>query len=133
MIIAVDFDGVLCENRWPDIGRPNIKMIDRLKELQWQGHTLILWTCRTDNDFKDYKRHDEVRHLLTEAVEWCKDFGLTFDYVNENSEENVSIYKNDCRKIYANIYIDDQNASPEFMEKYNIPFIYGQTYMEKIL
>lgn len=133
MIIAVDFDGVLCENRWPDIGRPNIKMIDRLKELQWQGHTLILWTCRTDNDFKDYNRNDEVRHLLTEAVEWCKDFGLTFDYVNENSKENISIYKNDCRKVHANIYIDDQNASPEFMEKYNIPFVYGQTYMEKIL
>lgn len=133
MIIAVDFDGVLCENRWPDIGRPNMKMIDRLKELQWQGHTLILWTCRTDNDFKDYNRNDEVRHLLTEAVEWCKDFGLTFDYVNENSKENISIYKNDCRKVHANIYIDDQNASPEFMEKYNIPFVYGQTYMEKIL
>ena len=133
MIIAVDFDGVLCENRWPDIGRPNIKMIDRLKELQWQGHTLILWTCRTDNDFKDYNRNDEVRHLLTEAVEWCKDFGLAFGYVNENSKENISIYKNDCRKEHANIYIDDQNASPEFMEKYNIPFVWGQTYMEKIL
>ncbi|MBR2654718.1 MAG: hypothetical protein IKD59_09240 [Lachnospiraceae bacterium] len=133
MIIAVDFDGVLCENRWPDIGRPNMKMITRLKELQSQGHKIILWTCRTDNDFKDYNRNDEVRHLLTEAVEWCKDFGLAFDYVNENSKENISIYKNDCRKVHANIYIDDQNASPEFMEKYNIPFVWGQTYMEKIL
>lgn len=23
-IIAVDFDGTLCENKWPDIGIPNL-------------------------------------------------------------------------------------------------------------
>ena len=26
-IIAVDFDGTLCENKWPDIGKPNEKII----------------------------------------------------------------------------------------------------------
>ena len=27
-IIAVDFDGTLCENRWPEIGKPNQEIID---------------------------------------------------------------------------------------------------------
>lgn len=133
MIIAVDFDGVLCENRWPDIGRPNMKMITRLKELQSQGHKIILWTCRTDNDFKDYNRQDSIRHLLSEAVEWCRDFGLIFNAINKNDPDNIKTYNNDCRKIYAHVYIDDQNASEEFMQKYHIPFRYGDMYKEQLL
>ena len=30
MIIAVDFDGTLCENDYPRIGRPNTKLINHL-------------------------------------------------------------------------------------------------------
>ena len=26
-IIAVDFDGTLCENKWPEIGEPNTNLI----------------------------------------------------------------------------------------------------------
>ena len=132
MIIAVDFDGVLCEKKWPDIGGPNYKLIERLKELQSEGNKIILWTCRTDDDFKDYKTQD-TRHLLTEAVEWCADHGLKFDAVNESDPESRDFFRGNPRKIYANVYIDDQNASDEFMRKYNIPFVWGQTYMEKIL
>ena len=31
-IIAVDFDGTLCENKWPEIGMPNEELIDYLKK-----------------------------------------------------------------------------------------------------
>lgn len=30
-IIAVDFDGTLCENKWPEIGIPNEELIEYLK------------------------------------------------------------------------------------------------------
>ena len=30
-IIAVDFDGTLCEDRWPEIGEPNQEVIDYVK------------------------------------------------------------------------------------------------------
>ena len=30
-IIAVDFDGTLCENEWPEIGMPNEELIEYLK------------------------------------------------------------------------------------------------------
>ena len=33
-IIAVDFDGTLCENKWPDIGEPNVDLISYLKKQQ---------------------------------------------------------------------------------------------------
>lgn len=33
-IIAVDFDGTLCENKWPEIGMPNEELIEYLKKRQ---------------------------------------------------------------------------------------------------
>lgn len=45
-IIAVDFDGTLCENQWPEIGEPKKEVITYLKERQTAGDKLILWTCR---------------------------------------------------------------------------------------
>lgn len=33
-IIAVDFDGTLCENKWPEIGEPNTELIGYLIMMQ---------------------------------------------------------------------------------------------------
>ncbi len=46
VIIAVDFDGTLCHGNWPDIGEPNIRLINKLLKLQRKGYKIILWTCR---------------------------------------------------------------------------------------
>lgn len=96
-IIAVDFDGTLCEGKWPDIGAPNTALIDRLKKQKEKGAKLILWTCRSGE-------------LLEKAVAWCGKNGLYFDAVNENLPEMIELYDNDTRKIFANEYIDDKNA-----------------------
>lgn len=97
-IIAVDFDGTLCKDRWPGIGKPNTELFAALilakKELQTK---VILWTCRRDD-------------LLTEAVAFCKEYGLTFDAINENLPEVIERMHGDSRKIYADLYIDDRNA-----------------------
>ena len=45
-IYAVDFDGTLCENAWPEIGKPNDALINRMIELREEGNKVILWTCR---------------------------------------------------------------------------------------
>ena len=45
-------------------------------------------------------------------MEWCKARGLTFDTVNANLPELIDLYKNDCRKINADIYIDDKAVNP---------------------
>lgn len=36
-IIAVDFDGTLCENKWPEIGEANEDMIYYLRKRQAEG------------------------------------------------------------------------------------------------
>jgi len=99
MIIAVDFDGTLCEACFPEIGRPNLELIRKLKTNRMNGDKLILWTCRTDKD-------------LTDALAWCNSFGLNFDAINENLPEILALYGGDSRKIFADLYIDDRCIAP---------------------
>ena len=103
-IFAVDFDGTICENKYPYIGDPKIEMIEKLKSLKSNGHKLILWTCRSDE-------------RLNEAVEWCKQFNLIFDTVNSNPHYEISKWNNNPRKVGADYYIDDKSLTPEkFLE-----------------
>ena len=95
-IIAVDFDGTLCENKWPDIGAPNTKLIEALKDCKNIGCKLILWTCRRGR-------------RLRKVVKWCKEQGLIFDAVNRNLPEVIKHFGSDTRKIFAHTYIDDKN------------------------
>ena len=97
MIIAVDFDGTLCDNKYPDIGLPMHDVIDELCRMQrYEGAKLILWTCRTEQQLND-------------AVKWCDEQGLHFDAVNENLPEvNAAWDKPPGPKIFANIYLDDR-------------------------
>lgn len=93
-IIAVDFDGTLCENKWPYAGKPNLWLIKYLQQAQRNGNKLILWTCRTKKNLKY-------------AVNWCKEQGLIFDAVNRNLKESIKRFGGDSRKVFADIYIDD--------------------------
>lgn len=49
-IYAVDFDGTLCESKWPGIGAPNKKLIQHLVQRRAEGAKVILWTCRVASD-----------------------------------------------------------------------------------
>lgn len=96
-IIAVDFDGTLTTiSMFPRIGPPNKKLINELIRLKNEKSViLILWTVRSDR-------------YLREAVEWCKNYGLEFDKINENWNPMFG-----SPKIYADVYLDDRalNAS----------------------
>lgn len=106
VIYAVDFDGTLCESVFPGIGAPNMSLINHLIKRKKQGNKIVLWTCRCGE-------------RLQEAVEWCKSYGLEFDCVNENVPEMIEWYGNDCRKIFADVYIDDKAVNKP---KYCIPY-----------
>lgn len=96
-IIAVDFDGTLCENMYPEIGKPNDVLIDELKVRKDNGDKIILWTCR-------------VGDQLEQAIAWCQEHELVFDAVNHNLPEIIKSFGCDPRKIFANEYIDDRNV-----------------------
>lgn len=97
-IIAIDFDGTLFTNEYPNVGKPIWEVINKCKELKAKGYCLILWTCR-------------VGEALEEAKKALHKVGLDFEYINENPKPMQEIFGNDCRKIGANYYVDDKNLS----------------------
>ena len=103
MIIAVDFDGTLCEHKFPEIGEikeVNKRVIDYIRyRKETHNDTIILWTCRCNTPKRKY---------LDEAVEWCKQQNIPIDYINENAKTTVDEFEVESRKIFAHKYIDDR-------------------------
>lgn len=103
-VYAVDFDGTLFQGaEFPEIGLPNMELINFLKERKAEGDKIILWTCRAGEN-------------LEKAVKKCSEQGLFFDAVNDNLQENIEKYGGNTRKVCADFYIDDCNMIP-FSEK----------------
>jgi len=117
-VIAIDFDGTLCTNRFPEVGEPQWGVIIAAVEELRRGSKLILWTCRAGKE-------------LDEAVAAAKEWGLTFDAVNENLPEVIESFGSDTRKIFANEYWDDRAVALHdipgiaFSERFRNKLLYG--------
>ncbi|MDC7292073.1 MULTISPECIES: hypothetical protein [unclassified Butyrivibrio] len=97
MIFAVDFDGALSMGQWPELGPANLNLFEFLIWKRKLGHKVILWTCREGKSLED-------------AVDFCKDFGLRFDAVNDNLPEVIEKYGSNPRKITCDVYIDAKSC-----------------------
>lgn len=86
--IAIDFDGCLCTDAYPEIGEPNWPVIRRAQAEQRAG----------------------AGQLLLDAIDACKGWGLTFDAVNESLPDWIEEFGTRPRKVGASEYWDDKAA-----------------------
>lgn len=93
--IAIDFDGCLCDEAYPEIGAPHWDIIAKAKQEQENGAGLILWTCREGK-------------FLQDALDACESWGLHFDAVNESLPSWIEYFGVRSRKVGANEYWDDK-------------------------
>lgn len=93
-IIAVDFDGTICENKFPKCGKIKKGVTEAIRKLQEKGAIIILWTVRSGE-------------YLTDAIDYCHENGIYPDLINENIPELGFETSN---KIYADYYIDDRSV-----------------------
>ena len=97
MVIAVDFDGTIVENKYPEIGQERPFAIETLKMLIADRHRVVLWTCREGE-------------LLDQALEWCRERGVEFYAVNRDyPEETTDNNPHFSRKLKVDVFIDDRN------------------------
>lgn len=93
----MDFDGtIVADGVFPDIGEllPHSKrVLDKIVE---HGGRIAIWTCRSGE-----------REL--EVGEWLKSNEIPFETLNEPFPQNIEIYGEGGRKIFADIYIDDRS------------------------
>jgi hydroxymethylpyrimidine pyrophosphatase-like HAD family hydrolase len=96
MVIAIDFDGTIVEDAYPEIGEPKIFAFETLKEMQKAHHQLILWTTREGEK-------------LDEAVDFCRNNGIEFYAVN-NSYPEEEFDGKASRKINCEVFISHKNV-----------------------
>lgn len=92
-IIAVDLDGTLWEEDFPNIGKINNHVVNLVKTWKEEGHVIIIWTCRSDDE------------SVQQAKDKLKELGIKYDGFNSNLPNG---YGGDPRKIYCDIYLDDR-------------------------
>lgn len=93
--IAIDFDGTLCADAYPDIGEPCWAVIEAAIRRQRAGDGLILWTCREGV-------------YLAAALAACESWGLHFDAVNQSLPDWIAAWGTNPRKVAATEYWDDR-------------------------
>lgn len=95
MIISIDFDGTIVHDMYPKIGtlRDNAKTV--INEL-YKEHYIIINTCRAGI-------------FEAQVALFLKKNGINYHYINTNIPEQVEKYGQDCRKISADVYIDDKD------------------------
>ncbi len=97
MIIAIDFDGTLHTGKYPNIGTPQPYSVQVMNELHADGHYLIIWTCRENQQ-------------QTDMINWLLEHKIPFHRINDHAPEMAKLYKNNSRKVYAHLYIDDKQV-----------------------
>jgi len=102
MIIAVDFDGTICKQKWPEIGEPVPGAIEGLKKLLSDGHLLILYTLRNGPS-------------LVEALDYLNRHEISLWGINDNPRQK---HWSASKKIHAHVYIDDA--------AYGCPLVYPE-------
>ncbi|ODS31422.1 MAG: hypothetical protein SCARUB_03468 [Candidatus Scalindua rubra] len=73
--IVVDFDGVICENKFPDVGEPTEGVQEALNTLKKAGFRIIIHSCRTSFSFKDLLMGNQLDRIK----DYMKHYKLHFD------------------------------------------------------
>jgi len=97
-VFAVDFDGTIVHNTYPNIGILRYDALKTLKAMRAHGHVIIIWTCRCG------PRLLEMEHFL-------EDHDVPYDVINDHAPHLAAIFGGEARKIFADYYIDDHNVS----------------------
>lgn len=92
--LAIDFDGTLCNSSYPKLGEEIAPICNFIRSIMDLDFNLILYTCRHGDNLDD-------------AIVWCAEHDIYFDYVNENPKDRVLLW-GDCAKLSYDLLIDDK-------------------------
>lgn len=97
MIISIDFDDTIVHSGlYPTILGLKENAKEVINGFYYDGNEILINTCR----------RDEFQAM---AQEFLDSNGIKYHYINENLPRLIEAYKEDTRKLFSDIYIDDKN------------------------
>lgn len=108
-ILAVDFDHTINMSNYPATGEERKNAGKYMRKLIEDGYGIVINTCREGL-------------ALAEAIKWMDEHEIPYHYVNCNFPHLIKLFNADCRKISADLYIDDKNLQglPKWKDVYQI-------------
>ena len=108
-ILAIDFDLTICISKYPGLGEERSNAGFYIRMLVEAGYGIVINTCREGI-------------LIGDAIKWLHQYNIPYHYVNCNFPHLIEEFGADCRKISANLYIDDKclTGLPEWDEIYRL-------------
>ena len=108
-VACVDFDGTIAQNAFPGIGKLVLGAKDTINKMYDEGIEIIISSCRTGS-------------FEADAENYLRRHGIKYDYLNCNLPRLIEDYKQDCRKISADVYIDDKCIAglPDWIDIYEL-------------
>ena len=73
--LVIDFDGVICEYRFPDVGEPTKGVQEALETLSKAGYRIVIHSCRTLFKFKNVLIGDQFDRIMV----YMKYYKMPFD------------------------------------------------------
>ena len=98
-VLAIDFDLTICMSDYPKLGPMREDAGKIIRALHAEGFGIVINTCREG-------------HALSDAMHWLMEHRIPYNYVNCNFPHLIEKYSADCRKISADMYIDDKGVDP---------------------
>ncbi len=87
MIIAIEFDGGLVENRYPDIGELQPFAHYITEQLKMRGHQMVLVTQRTGEELK-------------RAIDLCNKNGFQFDKILDGYADRSQLIRENNTELF---------------------------------
>jgi hypothetical protein len=108
-ILAIDFDHTICMSDYPELGMQRTGAGVIMRKLIQGGYGIVINTCREGL-------------ALANAILWMENNNIPYHYLNCNFPHLIEEYGADCRKISADLYIDDKclTGLPNWGEIYKL-------------
>lgn len=95
IILAIDFDGTIVEAAFPGIGKLKPGAAKYINQLYNEGYKILIHTCRSG--------------IFEGNVEtFLQKCHIKYHYINSNLPSQIEYFGQDCRKLSADMYIDDK-------------------------
>lgn len=121
LTLTIDFDGTIVEEAYPGLGKLKPEADKYINKLYDEGFNILIHTCRTGS-------------FQGDAENYLRRMGVNYHYINSNLPKTIEFFKNDCRKLSADIYIDDKclmGLPPTWKEIYDLIQIKKKYYEKK--
>ena len=108
-VLAIDFDQTICMSEYPKCGPERQEAGYYIRALHKEGYGIVINTCREGV-------------AVADAIKWLHAHAIPYHYINCNFPHLIKQYNADCRKISADVYIDDKCVAglPEWDEIYRL-------------